>query len=866
MKSFFKRLATILGIVSIVTIVLLLVVASIFEKQIGEKIIATVNEQITTELRVSDFELSILRSFPNVGANLKGVEIDGTDNNVLLQVDEISLRASLFSLFKENLEIESVVIKDGRLYVGYDKKGRNNFDIVKTTEPSTSEDTSSVIDLENAFFENIEIDYQDAQQDNAVLLYVDEANFSGAFGSEQFKMQSEAEINMALVRLEGERMMGEQNISYNIDATINTADGLYQFDQFDLRMGELPLKANGKIKKEKNAYQIDLGLESDGGQLSDLISLLPPQQRNQFEGIESRGEFGLQASILGLYSENKMPEINVDVSFDNGKISGDQIHSPIRDLAFTAKYSNGKRKNNSTSFLHINNFKGDFEGEPFSMSLAINNFDNPDINLAADGQLAVGALMAFLPDERITDGEGVITFRDLNLEGRFSDMTQTVNVSKVKLSGEVGVNRASLTINDEDIQLNRGRLVLNGNDIAISELELIAPGTELTFNGKAVNLLPVIFADSTNSKSAEFIFDATLEASELDIDQLLAFGLPSETDIEEAEEIGQSDSLAQVEIEKRAYYSQFLNGTFKASINEFNYDKIEGRDFEGELIFDSKGIQVKGKTNAMGGDFELDGEMLFTTAPTLEAKLSCHQVHANVFLEQADNFGQELLVADNLEGKMDAHFFIQSAWDEKGNFLDDELHILGGVGIHDGVLKDFKMLEDFSSFVDIRDLRSIHFTNLENFFEIKNNTLYLPVMFIQSNALNLTVSGQHTFEQDIAYFIKVNAGQVMTNKFKGHNTALKPKPARRNGFFNLYYAVLGNIDNYSFSSNKKRVQRDFEESEIRKRDIHFALEKAMGTVIEFVEEPLDWREIPEYEEDPNSTQPEFLDMEIDGGQ
>jgi hypothetical protein len=145
--------------------------------------------------------------------------------------------------------------------------------------------------------------------------------------------------------------------------------------------------------------------------------------------------------------------------------------------------------------------------------------------------------------------------------------------------------------------------------------------------------------------------------------------------------------------------------------------------------------------------------MVFNEEPTLNAKLTCNQIDAHEFFRQADNFGQDVLVADNLEGRLDAHLYIQAFFDQEGNFLEDKLHVLGGVGIKEGQLKDFAMLEDFSTFVDIRDLR----------------------------------------------------------------------------------------------------------------DLHYELERLFGTVIELVEEPQDWRDIPEHQEDPNSKEPEFLDMEIGGG-
>lgn len=860
----FKRLAITIGVVLLIAIVLLSILARIFEKQIGRKIIATANEQLKTELRLDAFELSIIKTFPNIGANLKGVKIDGTDGNLLLETEEISLRASLFSLFKEKMVVKSVVIRDGRLHIAYDKRGKPNFDIViKADDEETS---SGVIDLQYAVLKRMEVDYSDANEKNDVLFFINEASLSGAFGSEQFQLSSEAEIKLDFVNINGERLIGEQFIHYELGIHVNTVKGLYVFKQFEIELGDLPLKTQGQIQKKGAAYELDLKLESNGGRLSDLTSLLPPAQQHLLKDIKSKGEFGIEASVKGLYSNKVHPEITADIYLENGSLSGDRIKTSVRNLSFIAHYTNGKKRNSTTSTFDLSDFRGEFEGEAFLMNLSIENFDNPQIKLAADGKLAIGALLPFIPDERITNAGGLIDVKNLKLEGRFSDMVRTSKVERVHLSGEVAVDQASLTINNEIIRLNKGSILLDDNDLSINDLTIEAPGTELIFRGKAYNLLPLIFADSINSKKVEFLFEATLKANSLDIDQLLAFGMPGEEAIQQAEKTGQREALVQEEIEKRAYYSEFLNGTFDATISQFNYDNINGENFEGQLFFDKNKIKIKGQTDAMGGHFQIDGIVHLTEQPSLEAKLHCEQIKVDEFFRQADNFGQDFLTDANLNGLLDAKFFITAAWDENGNFIDKDLHVLGGLGIKDGRLKDFGMLEDFSSFVDIRDLKDIRFKNLENFFEIKNNTFHLPVMFIQSNALNLTVSGQHTFDQDIAYHIKANVGQIMADKFRRHDKALKPKRARRNGFFNLHYAVLGNLDDYHFLSDKKRVQRDFEESELRKKNIHFALEKALGTIIEFIEEPVDWRDIPEHEEDPDSTEPEFLDMEIEGGQ
>jgi hypothetical protein len=99
-------------------------------------------------------------------------------------------------------------------------------------------------------------------------------------------------------------------------------------------------------------------------------------------------------------------------------------------------------------------------------------------------------------------------------------------------------------------------------------------------------------------------------------------------------------------------------------------------------------------------------------------------------------------------------------------------------------------------------------------------------MFVQSNALNLTLSGEHAFNNAIDYNIKVNAGQVLTNKLKRHNPRLAPKPARKKGFFNLYYAVKGTTDNPTYKTAKRQVKSDLESSEYQRAAIKQKLDQA----------------------------------------
>lgn len=244
--------------------------------------------------------------------------------------------------------------------------------------------------------------------------------------------------------------------------------------------------------------------------------------------------------------------------------------------------------------------------------------------------------------------------------------------------------------------------------------------------------------------------------------------------------------------------------------------------------------------------------------------MACKNLEVSTLFGQADNFGQEVLTNRHLKGQLNTKVTIYAYWDEKGAFFMDRLLVLAGIGISDGTLRGFEMLQDFSDFVHIRDLREINFVDMQNFLEIRNRRLYLPVMFIRSNALNLTISGEHSFDNEIAYYLKVNAAQVLADRFRKHDPSLKPKLARQSGFFNLYYAMLGTLDDYNITAARQRVRADFERSAFRKREIQRALEQEFG-IVELIEEPENWKDIPEFDHDTYDPQEEeYLDFEMGG--
>lgn len=859
MGKFFRRFIFILLGAIVVVLVGAATLASVFENQIGRKLVTEINKNITSELSVEDFDISVLTTFPNAAANLRNVVLQDALGGILLEAEKVSFRFRLLSLLSSSIKVKSVVVENGALVIKIDKTGRPNYDIfIVEEQPDAapeSEGDGLAISLEEARLNNIELIYTDETTQQTVLSQVENATFSGEFSSSQFSLTSKAALLTEFVEYDGNRFLQGKELSYKAQVFVNMDEGLYEMQGVTLAIGGTEFRADGRIQQGKNYTDFDLTVQNEGGNLESVLQLLPQEYLDYVSDFSSQGTFYFKALVDGRMDERQSPAINVEFGLNNGRISSAKLNNPFKDVQLKATFTNGAYRSNRSSVFEIENLKGYFERQLIELRLRLENLDDPSLNFSLDGALPLASVYGLFNSPSITKGGGEIEIKDFRLNGRLEDMQNPSRIGRVEAKGELIFDDASLTINGEKMLIDRGDLVLNNNTLSVQDIKIEGAGSDILLQGTFYNLIPVLFADSLNTNRAELIFESKLQSEKMDIGRLVAL---SATPVKEGE-VSQAtyDSLKVEEVQEREQFTQFLKGTFDATVKAFNYNKIKGKDFIGKLQFDNNQMTINGKTAAMKGAFDLNGTMYFEERPYLKTKLICTNIDAHDFFAETENFGQEVLRSDHVSGRLNANIAIYAYWDEQMNFLMDELRVLAGVAIENGELKGFEMLESFSTFVKIKDLRHINFQGLQNYLEIRNSRLYLPVMFIQSNALNMTVNGEYSFDSDIDFNIKINAGQVLANRFKQYNPNMDPQPAQRNGWFNLYYKIYGTVEDYKYETAKREVKKDFERSEIRKREIQSALEREFNNVA-LLKEPPAWKDIPEYG-DPNDEDVEYLD-------
>lgn len=826
-RPWWARLIIALFFSALALVTLLVVLAAFFDRQISRQLISEINKNLNTELRVEDARLSLLSGFPSASVDLSGVRLKDALGGQLLVAQEMSFRFDMLSLFDEVLNIHSVRLRNGALRVVVNRAGKSNTDILKSssTKKENQAESNLQLRLEKAELQHVAVLYDNATTRQSAEFLVNEAGANGDFSAQRFRLSSFADLKITRLDSDSSRYLAGEKLICDAVLAVDLKKGAYALQNVALSLGGNTFSVEGLAVTKKDATDLNFTLNSQEGDISMIANLLPGAYHAYFRDFQSSGNYACRGTVKGRLSKTETPAVSFEVALKDGKVTSDKLQSPLRNVSFRARYN---ALPDGSGEFELADFKGDFGGQNLSLSLKVKQLEDPVVDFQANGALPLDAAYGLFNDELISAGDGLLRLNRLSVQGRYADMISMARISQVNASGEIQFDNAALTYNKVPLLAESGFLRLQDNEFRLDSFVLRAGRSDFALDGSAKNLLPVLFSDSLNSSNALLEFSARLRSQNVDVDQLLAL-FTVQTTAAQAGGEAQLDSLKKEKNAERSLGMDKLLGVFEAGIQRFQYGKIGGENFEGKFEFDRNNLNIIGKSNAMKGEIAMDGNARFDIAPSLKMRLTARNIDLQTMLAQCENFGQEVITADNLRGVLNGRIVLWAFWDDAGNFDLPRLRALADVRASNGELHRVKMLEDFSTFVHIEDLRKIKFTELQNYLEIKDRRLYLPVMSLQSNALNMTLSGEHTFDNDIDYKIKINAGQVLLNRLKKHDSDLDPLPEKK-GWFNLYYTIAGNLDRYEMKRKKRTVKAEFERSEGRKMVISRAINAEFGEI------------------------------------
>ena len=309
-------------------------------------------------------------------------------------------------------------------------------------------------------------------------------------------------------------------------------------------------------------------------------------------------------------------------------------------------------------------------------------------------------------------------------------------------------------------------------------------------------------------------------SSYLDLDQLTNFQLsPAEakTETKTKTTVPTTQDVAEHAEAYNLYTLPFPDMHFTATIDHFIYHRLDLQNIEADfrtttnhyLYVDAFSMDVAGGSIGMKGYFNgSDPERIY-----VDPELRVERVDLDRIMFKFENFGQDVIVSDNLHGQLTAditgHIRIYPDFVPDLDQSELEMDILA----LNGRLENYDYMLMLADYFGDKDLTNVRFDTLQNHLEVKNGQLIIPNMTIESTLGHMDIAGKQNMNDSIEYYLRIPwrmikqgaKNKVFGTKEKQTQTAdeiIEVDPDEKVRYLNL--KVSGTLEDFKVRPGKQK--------------------------------------------------------------
>ena len=794
--------------ISLVTLsaLLLLIVLSglliplLFGKQVKQVFIRELNKNLATEVVVNqeDITLETLRYFPFASITFRDIAIRESlpdSKAYFLEAENIRLLFNIFDLLKKDYTVTRIILTDAQLRLTNSEKGVINYHFWETSESTDSPNNFSV-SLKDIQLRDVAIVYDDRAADFLIDAKVSKGNMTGNLTANITDIDAHVSFQNNTLQIGDDRFLSDAAVQLDLNLTANTLKDIYTINSSRLQSKGNTFLTTGSVELSKGVMY-DLAIEGEKLNLQSTLQLLPDRYAGIFNSWISKGNFELQASVLGRYDARSFPAIRASFTMEKGELYHDASREKLEDVQLQGTYSNGDLHRSESSRIDIANLNARFKGEPLTGQFMWSNFSDPTVAIELNGRIPASLVLPLL-HPAIDQVSGTLVANRLSINGRLKDIRDDRNLRQPP-SGSVTGEKLSLEWNKERIEFPSVTVKADGNNLHVQQLAMKGMGSELQ-----ANLVLRRWTALLSNSGSSIQIDGHIDGQQVDLARIVkTFNTPSSPETPQA---------APTEVTPAPW--ERLSGIVELRIASLSYEEIQLSNLRTQLYFSRSLVAARSlEATTQQGNIRFNSTLrrLSNGNFLLENVGTASNLDIAVLFRNFNNFGQTQLTSDNIRGKASLlieNLSFQITPDYK--VLLPSVYTLAQVSITDGALINYQPLEELSGFVSVDELKNVSFSRLDNQIEIRDQVIYIPAMEVRSTALNLSLSGTHTFDNHINYQFRIRLGEILGKKFLRNQRPSTDYDKSADGGINIYVSMKGTVNDPIITFNKKDAREVFQ--------------------------------------------------------
>jgi len=740
-------------------ILLILIIAAvalpfIFKDKILERVKSEINNNVNAKVNFSDFDLTLLTSFPDFTLSLDQVVVTGLgdfNGDTLTSIEKLAVGADLMSIIKGGtIVINGITLNKPYVNLLVLKNGKANWDIAKADSGSSAageESTSFKMSLDHYEINEGLIRYSDDSSGMKALVNNLNHSGNGDFSEKLFTLSTKTTIDALDFWYGGIRYLTRTKTALNADLEMDMVNSKYTFKDNELSLNELVLGFDGYVAMPGEDIMTDVKFNAKKTEFRNFISLVPGVYQEGFKDLKSSGKMALDGFVKGIYNEKKMPSFGLNVLVQNGMFQYPSLPAAVNNVQMDLKILNRDGIPDHT-VIDMTRLHAELASEPFDAKLLVRTpVSDADIDLFVKGKINLANISKIVPMEKGSDLNGILDI-DLTAKGRMSAIEQK-KYDQFNAAGHVVVSNMKYASEDfkNGVFINTFDLAFSPSTVTLNRADIKTGKSDLQANGRLDNLLSYLFKDQTLTGSLN------ITSKLLDINEMMGeeakSGTPSPADTAPG---------TVLEIPEK------INFTVNANITKVLYDNMEMNNMKGEVILADQQLSMKNLTfNMLEGLVAIKGSYNSRNKkkPEMDLNLDISNADIQKTVKTFNTVRTLAPVAERCNGRYGASVSLSTSLDEQMNPVLSTLNGAGRLTTGQVVLTNFEVLNKLADAVKLNQLKQVNLSNVNISFSFKDGRVNVDPFDVNLAGVKTTIQGSNGFDQTIDYTLAMQIPKSM---------------------------------------------------------------------------------------------------------
>jgi AsmA protein len=502
------------------------------------------------------------------------------------------------------------------------------------------------------------------------------------------------------------------------------------------------IRGSGNLSAKPD-YPLQLALKADMD-LSIIKNSIP------LDSLDLAGILKAGIHVSGKYNPEKklFPNTTTLVDIQHGLIQTKYYPHPIQNIHMHLQADDGTGNLNGL-MVNILPASFDFEGRPFNLEGKIKNFDDPDYEINAKGEIDLDKLFEVFAINEV-NVSGIIK-ANFALKGKQSQILHG-DYSSMKNSGSFECS--NLAIRQEYFSkpflISEGLFSFKDDKMWFTNFRGRYGRSDYSLDGYLSNFINYIFSDH-----ARLTGNFNLNSHFIAVDEFASFSSSDSSRVTKKtanlkDTIDRETGVVMI--------PENLGLTLKANVDKIEINGLYLDNFNGGVVLDSGKLRLTEiNFSLVGANVLMDG-LYWNNSPTkanFEYRLQARDFNVKRAYQEVKLFRDLASSASKAEGIISIDYYLKGKLNEKMLPVYPSLAGEGTVAIKDVKVKGLKLFNVVSSKTEKEELKDPELSKINIHSKIKNNIIYVDRFKFKTSGFRIRVEGQTSFDNNINFKIRV---------------------------------------------------------------------------------------------------------------